>query len=385
MARAVPWVLGCILGLFLGAPHLLAQTSAFEEPSQPQGQSFESPPRGVFLPCGAASAAEAARMRLRVELPPVPAYPPSGDIPEELHDRQVYLDEETGELILSFPFISWLGIEPGQELIDGRVVEKAPLGIASCPSLSVAIYQSGDPHTRGYVYRYRFQNLRQAGKSIGEILLPVPLKQQEVPLSGLVQPYGWGGDDWELPGTQVEERAKAMSSSWGEEYRQEVRQSMLRRRINWHAQLSKYDIAQGKTLEPFGFTTKARPGIIRAYVVGKPSLISTKANWVWELREQLWPFQFDQVNSLSISTIGPKFSPDEDKRLIAVDFLSSLWELIRTGELAEESPFIQKVLPLLETVAEGNGGAVDAAYWSSDPETDFQTEILMAIRLSLGN
>ena len=380
------WIL-CALGLVLATPHLLAQTPAAEQPGQTQEQSPEPPPRGVFLPCNAPSAAEAARMRLRVELPPVPAYPPSGDIPEELHDRLVYLDEDTGELVLSFPPYPEedLEIEPEQKLVRGRVVQKAPLGIASCPSLSVAIYQPGDPRTRGYLYRYRIQNRPQAGKPIGQILLPVPLKQKEMGLSGLVQPYGWGVSDWELPQSRVEGRSKAMSSSWGEDYRQEVRQSMLRRRINWHAHRAKYDVTQGKTLEPFGFTTEARPGIVRAYVVAKPSLISTRSNWVEELREQLWAFKFGEINSLSISTLGPKFSPDADKRLIASDFLSSLEELIETGELAGESPFIQKVIPLLKTVAAGDGGALEADYWPSDPETDFHAEILMAIRLSLGD
>ncbi|MCY3757977.1 MAG: hypothetical protein OXG96_09670 [Acidobacteria bacterium] len=377
MARAVPWVFSCLLVLFPGAPRLLAQTGAVEEPYQP--------PRGVFLPCGAADAAEVARMRLRVELPPVPAYPSNGEIPEELHDRLVYLDEETGELVLSFPlYPAFEGLGPRQELIGGRVVEKAPLGIASCPSLSVAIYQPGDPRTRGYVYRYRIQNRLQARKSIGQILLPVPLKQQEMGLSGLVRPHGWGVDDWELPEARVEERSKAMSSSWGEDYRREVRHSMLRRRINWHAQLTQYTLAQGKALEPFGFTTEALPGIVRAYVVGSPSVISTRSNWVEELRGQKWAFNFSENNSLSISTIGPKFPPDADKRLIASDFLGSLEELIRTGEMEGESPFIQKVLPLLETVAGGVGEAVEAAVWPSETETDFEAEILMALRLSLG-
>jgi len=356
----------------------LAQTGEIEEPYQP--------PRGVFLPCGAADAAEVARLRLRVELPPVPAYPPSGEIPEELHDRLVYLDEETGELVLSFPPYPGeeLDLDPEQKLIGGRVVEKAPLGIASCPSLSVAIYQPGDPRTPGYIYRYRVQNRPQARKTIGEILLPVPLKQQEMGLSGLVKPYGWGVEDWEMPESHMEGRVEAMSSSWGEAYRREVRRSMLRRRINWHAQLTKYTLAPGEVLEPFGFTTEALPGVVRAYVVGKPSLISTRANWIREIRKQLWAFQYDKVNSLSISTIGPKFSPDADKRLIALDFIGSLEELIRAGELEGESPFIRKVLPLLETVAGGSGGAVEAAGWPSETETDFEAEILMALRLSLG-
>ena len=70
---------------------------------------------------------------------------------------------------------------------------------------------------------------------------------------------------------------------------------------------------------------------------------------------------------------------------MASDFLDSLGELIRNGELPGESTFIQEVLRHLETVADGDGGAVDPAFWPSEPETDFQAEILMAIRLSLGD
>lgn len=383
MARAFLWALGCLLSLFPENPHLLAQTSAFQETSPPQGQAPGTPSRGVFLPCGATSAAEAAHMRLRVELPPVPAYPSNGDIPEDLEHRHVYLNEETGELVLTFvPYPDFEGTDPEQEIVGNRVVEKAPLGISSCPSLSAAIYQPGDPLTQGYVYRYRLDNLPQARQTIGQLLLPVPLSQQDIPLFDLVRPHGWGVDDWELPAARVEKRSKAMSYSWGEDYRQEMRLSMFRRRINWHAQLTEYVLSQGDTLQPFGFTTEALPGIVRAYVVGSPTLISRKSSWPDDLIDQLSAFDFGENNSLSISTIGPKFSPDADKSVIASDFLSSLEELIRTKELAGESPFIQKVPRLLETVA--GGGAVGAADWPSGPETDFEAEILMAMRVSLG-
>ena len=176
-----------------------------------------------------------------------------------------------------------------------------------------------------------------------------------------------------------------MSYTWGEDYRQEVRQSMLRRRINWHTHWAEHAIAQGKALEPFGFTTEVRPGIVRAYIQGSSALIPRDAGWPEELKDQLWALNFTEINSLSISTIGPKFPPDADKLLIASDFLSSLEDLIETGELAGESTFIQKVLPLLKTVAAGDGGALEAASWPSEPETDFEAEILMAIRLSLGD
>ena len=57
----------------------------------------------AFLPCSLNSDAEVATSRLRVELPPVPAYPADGRIPTELKDRFVFLDEDSGDLVVSFP------------------------------------------------------------------------------------------------------------------------------------------------------------------------------------------------------------------------------------------------------------------------------------------
>ena len=103
-------------GLRLASVQVTATPDASPSPSGPfdramkTAESFQTsepipnpPSIGVFLPCGAADAAEAARLRLRVELPPVPAYPADGEIPAELQHRLVFLDEETGNLVLSFP------------------------------------------------------------------------------------------------------------------------------------------------------------------------------------------------------------------------------------------------------------------------------------------
>jgi len=330
-------------------------------------------------------------MRLRAELPPVPAYPPNGDIPEELHDRLVYLDEETGDLIVSFPPRSdFEGLEPDQEMEGGRIKDRMFLAIATCPSLSVAIYPSGDPRMRGHVYHYRLHNRRQARQSIREMVLPISLTPKTVPVYDLVSPYGWHVSQRDGPkeGEFVQSRLRAMTFTWGDAFRDERRRSMIRRRVDWNSALSKYRLEPGNTLDAFMLSTEARPGIVRAYIEGAiegfPRPHSPKLSWGEGVDNQLWAFDWLENNSLSISTIGPKFSPDADKRLIALDFIGSLEELIRAGELEGESPFIRKVLPLLETVAGGSGGAVEAAGWPSETETDFEAEILMALRLSLG-
>ena len=325
-------------------------------------------------------------MRLRVQLPPVPAYPDNGEIPEELRRRLLFLDEESGDLIVSFPPApDFEGLQPGQKMEGGRVKDKAPLGIATCPSLSVAIYPSGDPRSRRRVYHYRLHNRRQARLPIWQMILPIPLTQKTLPVYDRISPYGWNVPHWDGPkeGEFMQRRLRTMTFGWGDAYRQEMRRSMIRRRVNWYA--VEATIEPGNTLDTFMLSTEALPGIVRAYVRGTSSTSTGQINWTEALMEQLQPFRSIENNSLSISTVGPKFSPNADKQSIASDFLSSLEELIETGELARESPFIQEMLRLLETVAAGGGGAVEAAAWPSETETDFQAEILMAIRLSLGN
>ena len=357
-----------------------------DEPSPPPGGPPTPTSKGVFLPCGGANAAEVARLRLRVHLPPVPAYPESGEIPEKLQHRLQFLDEEKGELIVSFPENQrrFWELDPGQEIQGNRVVERVPLRIAACPSLNVAIYQPGDSRTRGHVYRYKLHNRLQARQAISRLRIPLRLDREAMPVFGLVRPHGWGVDDSDGPRGSVEERLGDLSYSWGDAYREQLRPSLLRRRLNWYSKLTKYRLASGASMEPFGFTTPAQPGIVRAYIQGSWKGFGHAANWPWELKHQIGTF-YDENNSLSISTIGPKFPPDADRRWIASDFLDSLDELIQTGELPGESAFLQELLRRLQTVAEGDGGAVDPAFWPSKPETDFQAEILMAVRLSLGD
>lgn len=385
MTRGIPWIAFCILASFSGTPQHLAQTGLLSVETDSSAK-----PVG-FLPCSAASAAEAARMRLRVELPPVPAYPPNGKIPEELHDRLVYLDVEAGDLIVSFPPRSdFEGLEPDQEMEGGRIKDRMFLAIGTCPSLNVAIYPSGESPMRGHVYHYRLHNRRQARQSIREMVLPIPLTQVSLPVYDLVSPYGWHVSQWDGPkeGESTPSRLRAMTFTWGDAFREERRQSMIRRRVDWHAALSRHRLEPGNTLDAYMFSSEARPGIVRAYIAGAiegfPRPHSPKLSWGERVDNQVWAFDWLENNSLSIATIGPKFSPDSDNRLIALDFLDSLEDLIRTGELEGESPFIRKVLRLLETVA-ADGGAVDADHWPSETETDFQAEVLMAIRLSLGN
>ena len=83
------------------------------------------------------------------------------------------------------------------------------------------------------------------------------------------------------------------------------------------------------------------------------------------------------------STDEAKFSPDADPASIASDFLDSIREFIEHGELSGESTFIQEALGRLETLAEGDIDVVNLGPWSAEPGTDFETEILSAIRFSL--
>ena len=385
MTRRVSWLAFCLLASFSETSQHLAETGSLSVETDSRAE-----PVG-YLPCSATSAAEAAAMRLRVELPPVPPYPDNGNIPEELRDRLVFLDVETGDLIVSFPPRSdFEGLEPDQEMEGGRIKDRMFLALATCPSLSVAVYPSGDPRMRRQVYHYRLHNRRQARQSIRQMVLPIPLTQEAMPVYDLVSPYGWHVRQWDGPkeGEFMHSRLRAMTFTWGDAFREEMRRSMIRRRVTWHSALSKHRLEPGNRLDAYMLSTEARPGIVRAYIVGAierfPRPHSPKLSWGEGVDNQVWAFDWLENNSLSIGTIGPKYLPNMDKRRIASDFVNSLEDLIRHGEVEVESTFIQEVLQRLEAVAEGDGGAVDPASWPAKTETDFEAEILMAIRLSLG-
>ena len=331
----------------------------------------------AFLPCSLNSDVEVATSRLRVELPPVTAYPPDGNIPAELKDRFVFLDEDSGDLVVSFsPDLNSENPELGQEIQETRITERVGLAISTCPSLSVVIQAAGDGQSRGYEYRYRLRD-RGAGKQpITKWVMP--LSGQE-PIGSMVSPPGWGREESDIKPAVLE-----ASAAWGDTYREELQRAMLRRRIRWWSQHSQWRVEPGNALEPFSFTTEARPGIVRAYIQG-PYGIATRSIMPPSVDDQLWAFAFVENNSLSISTIGPKFSPDADQASVASDFLDSIRELIEHGEVSGESQFIQEALDRLEILAEGDINVGELAPWSAEPGTDFEIEILSAIRLSLGD
>ena len=337
-----------------------------------------------FLPCSAENEVEAARLRLKVQLPPVPAYPEDGEIPEEHKDRYVFLDEEKGELVLSFPpsLNSWY-VASGLGTDETRLTDRVPLTILTCPSLNVAIHEAENGQSRGYVYRYRLQNRSKAKMPINKWILPASggeaIERWELP-------GGWFSEDWDASQTyKTEDQLDALSFSWGNAYRQEMRLSMLIRRIRWYIHFSKNGLKPGNFQGPYGFTSQARPGIVRAYIQGPGRHIPRQSDWPKPVKDQLWSFDFPENHSLSISTIGPKFSADADKTMMASDFLDSIRNLIRDGELAEGSQFIKEMIRVLDTVAQGAGNPVNFASWPTEPETDFEAEILLAIRLALSN
>ena len=342
-----------------------------------------SPSNGNIFPCGTSSSTEAARLRLRFELPPVPAYPESGKIPEDIGQWYLYLDRDTGELVIVTRYFGHL--EPGEERQGNWVTERAPLAIDTCPSLSAAIYEPGDGSGRGYAYRYRLRNRRQARRGVWGWQLPV-FEGRGFSVSDLVHPYGWGSEYWEKTNVHAKlesHKYEALMKLFGygsRHYRSRSRIS--RRRVNWFAKF--HVLEPGKTLEPFGFTSEGKPGIVRVYVQGLGTYIPSRSTWPEELERLLHVFRPIQNNSLSISTIGPKFSPKADKTWMASDFLNSIEDLVQQGELAGESAFIREILPLLKMVARGQASGEDPGFWQAEPGTAFEAEMLSAIRLSLG-
>jgi hypothetical protein len=70
------------------------------------------------------------------------------------------------------------------------------------------------------------------------------------------------------------------------------------------------------------------------------------------VRTQLLPALTRSFDSQSVVTIGPKFSPETSRSIIAEDFYMGIQRLIGNRQLSENSPGIQEALQALQNYRE---------------------------------
>ncbi len=142
-------------------------------------------------------------------------------------------------------------------------------------------------------------------------------------------------------------------------------------------------IASGQALTGFRVLSGYKPGLSIAWVRGGlfPDLPDDLPA---EVAEQLGPAFAINFNTQGVSTIGPKFAPDETRFQIASDFHFRIQQLIQSGQLDASSPAIVEALRTLRNYiefAEAFSGA--APVLRETPAAGLEASVLEALKLSL--
>jgi hypothetical protein len=321
---------------------------------------------------------------ITVQLPPVPDYPGDGKIPSELKDRFVFLDRKTGELVVSFP--ENLGRRDFENNPRPRITERVPLSINICPLLIVNVREND----RGvFSFEYRVENRSAAKQEIARWLLNLPVLEGLQSLGG---PEGWMTDYWSienLPKDLQPNFLESMTHSLGRSQLDRIKSDMIRKKVSWVA-MSGALLPPGSVRGQFRITSQNKPGIVTAYFQGNPYMISLSHSFFPnetppELGGQINVFNFAENNSVSLTTIGPRFVPGSSDRTVAEGFLSDIERLTKENRLAPGSAFSQEILSVLKFLVQQPAGSSPKQLikLTQKPTTRLENQIYQAVQLSL--
>ena len=95
-------------------------------------------------------------------------------------------------------------------------------------------------------------------------------------------------------------------------------------------------------------------------------------------------FNFPENNSVSLTTIGQKYSPSDTPQMIASDFLGELTRLIREERLSRDSAFTQELSSVLQRLAQSlTSPQKQLAKLVQKPTSELERQIYQAIKMSL--
>ncbi len=200
-----------------------------------------------------------------IELPPVPPYPKDGTIPVTLKDRFVFLDEDTRELVVSFP--SEMSTSAEDRKKGGRIVGRLPLQIGVLPWAEVTMQID----VRSVIqYVYLIGNRAQAKQRISIMRLPLFCKDA---VTSTVAPDGWNSNVHAEAKDFGASSEEIMQLTWGEKQRERVSKLFSFRYASWwNTYGPEPEIRPGQKGGPFSLRTIARPGIVRLLFQGEPGI-----------------------------------------------------------------------------------------------------------------
>ena len=298
---------------------------------------------------------------LAIELPTLPLYPKDGNIPAALQDRFVFLDQHTNQFIVAF--------EPIQGSKARTITQRTSPATGVCPSLTAAFKKN---ETGAIDYEYQAANLAGARQELWTWVLPLAFRE---PARITRVPLGWYGAEAN-PNESIQAGAfEAMTYSLSKDRIQQLRNSMIRRKVDWFAR-SVEGIPPSQARGPYRITSKALPGIVTAYFQGS-AIFSANSSWPPEVLGQVLTLSWTENNSVSLLTLGPKFDPGVKRSAIAKDYFTVIDRALKQKRL-RPSAFLAEAMKQLSEGAI-NGGIHPA----SQPSTPLERQILSGLELSL--
>jgi hypothetical protein len=288
----------------------------------------------------------------------------------------------TDELVIAYP----ANLDtPGFEQNPGQIVSwRLKLGLSIEPSLSLRIEEGASPAV--YAYRYAVRNGVGARQGISIMVFDMPSLDG---IESLVPPRDWGGSQWEMP-EEFAARSEEALGGWGfwpQEYRDQTRSKMVRRKIDW---FSTWDTAR---IEPNGMPGEMeivsvnRPGLITAYFQGTYLASTPDESMPLAVGSLLSSLSQVENQSVSLPIVAPKFPPFAAKAVIAQDFLNQIRVLLAENELSAASAYVGELRAVLEAYLKDDDRSATERFRSLSPKpgNELERQIHLAVSLSLAS
>jgi hypothetical protein len=282
----------------------------------------------------------------------LPLWPKDGIIPNSLQQNYVFRDENTAEIVVSFP---------GDEPAGPRTVYRYRPQNQVEPHVGVTISRDSEGHFR-YLYTVENAPTARQGVDIWSVVSPGPDSDIIVdhPSWAKVRARGSHAKQAALPGLAEGEYIDWVSDKAGV-------------------------IAPGTSVTGFSLVSSYSPGFTTAFFQGgKP--LGTKGDLPVAVVRQLAPLMKIDVNSRPAVTIGPRFAKGTSRAIIAEEYRSGIQTLVKEGVLDRQSGFVQNVTAIL--AACGNSAApclsqAQTSWLESVKGSREESEIAAALVLSL--
>ena len=196
-------------------------------------------------------------------------------------------------------------------------------------------------------------------------------------------------DTWEKPENSEAAFTENMAYGLSHPQLERIKRTMIPKQVGWVAGMSDGLLGAGAVSDIFRVQSLNKPGILTAYFQGNPYMTSlSRSYFSYEtppsLGGQMDVFNFPENNSVSLTTIGPKYSPSDTPQMIASDFLGELTRLIREESLSRDSAFTQELSSVLQRLAQSlTSPQKQLAELVQKPTSELERQIYQAIKMSL--